>query len=196
MFKNSPAESKVIRSYRTEKQTARFVEGERVKEFEAIAQQARKRLAILNAVTSLSGLAAISGNRLEALRGDQRANAASGSTSNGAFASFGMRLMVAPSWWRMSITTKEYHARVRLIVHPGEILGDELGELSVSARELARQINVPANRITQIIKEQRGITGDTALQLGYWFGTGPELWMNLQSTLQAKPCAQDCRPRD
>ena len=54
----------------------------------------------------------------------------------------------------------------------------------MSARELARQINVPANRITQILREQRGISGDTALRLGHWFGTGPELWMNLQSTYE------------
>lgn len=69
-------------------------------------------------------------------------------------------------------------------MHPGGILADELKELGISARELARQINVPANRITQIMKEQRGISGDTALRLGHWFGTGPELWMNLQKTYE------------
>jgi len=70
------------------------------------------------------------------------------------------------------------------VVHPGGILADELQELGISAREFARQIGVPANRITQIINEQRGISGDTALRLGHWFGTGPELWMNLQSTYE------------
>jgi addiction module HigA family antidote len=73
---------------------------------------------------------------------------------------------------------------MRLVVHPGEILGDELTELGISARELARQIAVPANRITQIIRGERGISGDTALRLGHWFGTGPELWMNLQKTYE------------
>ncbi|MDH3195907.1 MAG: HigA family addiction module antitoxin [Hyphomicrobiales bacterium] len=68
------------------------------------------------------------------------------------------------------------------VVHPGEILADELNELGISARELARQIRVPANRITQIINGQRGISGDTALRLGHWFGTGPRFWINLQST--------------
>jgi addiction module HigA family antidote len=43
---------------------------------------------------------------------------------------------------------------------------------------------VPANRITQIIRGQRGISGDTALRLGHWFGTGPQLWLNLQSTYE------------
>ncbi len=72
----------------------------------------------------------------------------------------------------------------RRVVHPGGILGDELEELGISARELARQIDVPPNRITQIIRGQRGISGDTALRLGHWFGTGPDLWMNLQKTYE------------
>ncbi len=67
------------------------------------------------------------------------------------------------------------------VVHPGRILKEDLDDVSVSARELARQINVPANRITQIIRGQRGISGDTALRLGHWFGTSPHFWLNLQS---------------
>ena len=65
-------------------------------------------------------------------------------------------------------------------IHPGEILADELAELSMSAAELARQINVPANRISQILSGKRSITADTALRLGKWFGTGPKIWLNLQ----------------
>lgn len=65
-------------------------------------------------------------------------------------------------------------------IHPGEILGDELGELGVAASELARQIGVPPNRISQIIQGKRAITGDTALRLGHWFGNSPEFWLNLQ----------------
>lgn len=71
-----------------------------------------------------------------------------------------------------------------MIVHPGEILGEDLAEIGMSARELARQISVPANRITQIIRGQRGISGDTALRLGRWFGTSAEFWMNLQKTYE------------
>lgn len=66
-------------------------------------------------------------------------------------------------------------------IHPGEILADELQEIGVSPTELARQIRVPANRVTQIIHGQRGITGDTALRLGHWFGTSAQFWLNLQS---------------
>ena len=65
-------------------------------------------------------------------------------------------------------------------IHPGEILADELSELGISAAELARQIKVPANRISQIISGKRSITADTALRLGRWFGTGPKIWLNLQ----------------
>jgi len=67
-------------------------------------------------------------------------------------------------------------------IHPGEILADELNELGISAAELARQINVPANRISQIISGKRSITADTALRIGKWFGTGPKLWLNLQQS--------------
>ena len=65
-------------------------------------------------------------------------------------------------------------------IHPGEILADELTELGISASELARQIKVPANRISQILSGKRSITADTALRLGRWFGTGPKIWLNLQ----------------
>jgi addiction module HigA family antidote len=65
-------------------------------------------------------------------------------------------------------------------IHPGEILADELTELGISAAELARQIKVPANRISQIISGKRSITAATALRLGKWFGTGPKIWLNLQ----------------
>jgi len=65
-------------------------------------------------------------------------------------------------------------------IHPGEILADELTEISISAAELARQIKVPANRISQIISGKRSITANTALRLGRWFGTGPKIWLNLQ----------------
>ncbi len=69
----------------------------------------------------------------------------------------------------------------RRAVHPGAILKDELDELNVTPTEFARQINVPANRISQIIGGKRSITGDTALRLGHWFGTDPQFWLNLQA---------------
>ncbi len=69
-------------------------------------------------------------------------------------------------------------------VHPGEVLKDELDELGISPTELARQIDVPANRMSQIINGKRAITGDTALRLGHWFKTDPQFWMNLQAQFE------------
>lgn len=65
-------------------------------------------------------------------------------------------------------------------VHPGVVLGDELEEIGVSPTELARQIAVPPNRISEIIRGRRSVTGDTALRLGHWFGMDPQFWLNLQ----------------
>ncbi|MCA6109528.1 HigA family addiction module antitoxin [Bradyrhizobium cenepequi] len=74
----------------------------------------------------------------------------------------------------------------RTPIHPGEHLAEELHGLGISAAELARQIDVPVNRITGIIHGQRGVTADTALRLGHWFGTSPEFWMNLQQTYELR----------
>ncbi len=62
----------------------------------------------------------------------------------------------------------------RPAIHAGEILADELAEIGISPAELARRLQVPPNRIAQIIKGRRPITGDTALRLGHWFKTSPE----------------------
>lgn len=67
-----------------------------------------------------------------------------------------------------------------IVYRPGEVLAQRLEALGVSPTELARQVGVPANRITQIIKGKRGITGDSALRLAHWFGDTPQFWMNLQ----------------
>jgi antitoxin HigA-1 len=66
-------------------------------------------------------------------------------------------------------------------IHPGEHLTEELKELDMSATELARQLDVPTNRLTQIVHGTRAITGDTALRLAHFFGTSAEFWLNLQS---------------
>ena len=66
-------------------------------------------------------------------------------------------------------------------VHPGIILKDELDGVGITPTEFARQIRVPPNRISQIIRGTRTITADTALRFGHWFGTGPQLWLNLQT---------------
>jgi len=72
----------------------------------------------------------------------------------------------------------------RTPIHPGEILADELDEIGISAAELARILDVPANRISQIIARKRAISADTALRLARYFGTTADLWMNLQKTYE------------
>ena len=69
----------------------------------------------------------------------------------------------------------------RRAVHPGAILEDELLERGVSPTALAREIDVPPNRVSQIIAGKRSVTGDTALRLGHWLGVDPQFWLNLQS---------------
>ena len=71
-------------------------------------------------------------------------------------------------------------------VHPGEHLAEELKELRMSAAELARQLDVPTNRVTEIINGRRAITGDTALRLAHFFGTTAEFWLNLQSVFELR----------
>jgi antitoxin HigA-1 len=66
-------------------------------------------------------------------------------------------------------------------VHPGEVLKGELDEIGVTPTEFARRIDVPPNRVGQIIAGKRGITCDTALRFGHWFGSAPEFWLNLQA---------------
>lgn len=74
-------------------------------------------------------------------------------------------------------------------IHPGRYLADELREIGVTPTELARQVEVPANRLSEIIRGRRSITGDTALRLSHWFGTTPQFWMNLQSAYDIRVAA-------
>ena len=76
-------------------------------------------------------------------------------------------------------------------IHPGEHLAEELKELGMSAAELARQIDVPVKRITAIVKGERGITADTALRLGRWFGTTAEFWLNLRTLYELRLAHQE-----
>jgi addiction module HigA family antidote len=75
---------------------------------------------------------------------------------------------------------------VLTVVHPGEHLTEELETLNMSAAELARKINVPTNRTTQVLHGTRAITGDTALRLAHFFGTSAEFWLNLQSLYELR----------
>ena len=71
-------------------------------------------------------------------------------------------------------------------IHPGEHLAEELKALRMSAAELARQLGVPTNRVTEILNGRRTITGDSALRLAHFFGTTAEFWLNLQSLYELR----------
>ncbi len=67
-------------------------------------------------------------------------------------------------------------------IHPGEVLREEfLKPLKLSAYKVAKDLGIPANRITGIVNEQRAITAETAVLLGHYFSTSAEIWMNLQT---------------
>jgi len=67
-------------------------------------------------------------------------------------------------------------------IHPGEILRlDFLEPLNLSQMQLARALHVPATCVNNIVRGKRGVTGEMALRLGRYFGTGPEFWMNVQA---------------
>jgi addiction module HigA family antidote len=71
-------------------------------------------------------------------------------------------------------------------IHPGEILKGEMEELGLSANAFAKALDVPTNRITAILNEQRGVSADTALRLARFFGSTPDFWMSLQSSYDVK----------
>jgi addiction module HigA family antidote len=70
----------------------------------------------------------------------------------------------------------------RLRTHPGEVLREEyLIPLGMSARALGKELGVPPNRITEIMRGERDVSADTAIRLGRYFRTDPRFWLNLQS---------------
>ena len=72
----------------------------------------------------------------------------------------------------------------RTPIHPGEILADELEEIGLTAKKLADVIEVPPNRLYQLLAGKRNVTADTALRLAQYFGMSPDFWMNLQSAYE------------
>ena len=66
-------------------------------------------------------------------------------------------------------------------IHPGKILREDMQDEEISINGLAQAIRVPANRISLIVNEKRGITADTAARLGRYFGTSAQYWLNIQN---------------
>ena len=77
-------------------------------------------------------------------------------------------------------------------IHPGEILEEEfMRPLSLSANALARRIDVPVTRISEIVRGKRGITADTALRLARLLGTSSDLWLGLQAEYDLRVARRD-----
>lgn len=79
-------------------------------------------------------------------------------------------------------------------VHPGKRLASKLRAHGKTASDLARDMHVPVNRVTAIINGQRGVTADTALRLGHWFGETPESWLDAQQRYELARARADAGP--
>lgn len=80
-------------------------------------------------------------------------------------------------------------------IHPGEILKEEfLDPMGISQRSFARSIDVPANRVNEIVRGKRAITGDTAIRFGLALGTSPEMWLRLQSRYELEKARDESDP--
>jgi addiction module HigA family antidote len=83
------------------------------------------------------------------------------------------------------------------LIHPGEILLEEfLKPLGVSQNRLSRDINVPANRVNDLVHGRRGITADTALRLAKFFGTTPDFWLGLQMEYDLRRAKREIWPQE
>jgi addiction module HigA family antidote len=114
---------------------------------------------------------------------------------NFASASYGATEMHSKS--RSRTTTEERKMTTRQLepIHPGEILEEEfMIPLGLSANALARRIDVPVTRISEIVRGNRGITADTALRLARLFGTSSELWLGLQAEYDLRLARRDLAP--
>lgn len=134
---------------------------------------------------SLQDLRLPPANRLEKLRGDRSGQFVFASMIDGGFVFTGVRGM--STMWRLRIIMDnervEMDSENRLApVHPGEVLIEEfLKPFGLSQNRVARAIGVPPRRINEIVLGKRGISADTALRLGRYFGTSAQFWLGLQN---------------
>ena len=117
-----------------------------------------------------------------------------------------IRLTIADAQWRICFTwTKEGPPMSKSSntteknlppIHPGRILLEDMRDEEISINGLAQAIRVPANRISLIVNEKRGITADTAARLGRYFGTSAQYWLNIQNRFDLDSIDQTVIERD
>jgi antitoxin HigA-1 len=140
----------------------------------------------LDAALPLADLGALPGNRLETLCGDRAGQHSIRINDQWRICFEWPDGSPGPTNQRRDCGLSLRRFMVRTPIHPGEHLAQELTELGIAPAELGRQIEVPADRITAIVNGQRGISADTALRLGHWFGTSAEFWLNLQNLYELR----------
>jgi addiction module HigA family antidote len=179
----------MIRGFR-DKKTESVFSGEMVKDFSGFRKVAERKLTMLDSALDLKDLLSPAGNRLEKLRGDRVGQHSI--RINDQLRIFLSGRLTDPMRSKSPIITEGDHAMNKngmRPVHPGEILFEEFmkpSEPPINANILAKALEVPSNRVTAIIKGQRGITGDTAVRLATFFNTTAEFWMNLQKTYELR----------
>jgi addiction module HigA family antidote len=81
-------------------------------------------------------------------------------------------------------------------IHPGEILAEDfMAPRGLTANRLALDLHIPANRLSEIIRGRRAITADTALRLGRYFKTSPEMWLGLQADYELRKAKAELGPK-
>ena len=82
-------------------------------------------------------------------------------------------------------------ARKKILIHPGDILRDELTARGLSANQFAIALGVPSGRIVEILNRKRGVSADTALRLSRYLGTSAQVWMNIQAQYDLELAEQE-----
>ena len=72
----------------------------------------------------------------------------------------------------------------RIATHPGALLLEQIEEMGLTVNSVARDINLPAIRLHEIVHERRSVSAEIAIALGVYFGQTPEFWMNAQKTYE------------
>ena len=176
----------MIRSFR-DKETGKVWNRERSRKLPSESQErALMTMQQLHASGDLKDLSIPASNQIEALKGDRKgqSSTASGSISNGAFASRGKTVMRPMS--RSRTTTRSggfgMGARTLKLAHPGKILREEfMAPVGLSAYALAKSLDVPLPRVNDIVREKRTISPEMAVLLSAYFGTTDGYWIHLQA---------------